>query len=219
MRDARWRRRRLADARLYLCGDRTMGLGSAGGSLRGVLDAVLSGGVDIVQLRDKGATDEEVCRAAETFRAAAHRHSALFILNDRPELAAQVDADGVHVGQDDPSPEAARTAVGADRLVGRSTHSVEQVDKALAEDCDYFAIGPVHPTPTKQGRPGIGLDPVRHAAAVAERPWFVTGGMSLDSAGEVLAAGAMRIVVVRAITESDDPAATAKRLAALLAPA
>lgn len=211
-RDGAWRRRRLADAVLYLCVDRR-----ADGDLAAFLDAALGGGVDVVQLRDKTASDDDIRAAAPAFRAAADRHGALFVLNDDPVLAAEVDADGVHVGQDDPAPAAARAVVGADRLVGWSTHSTSEVDAAVAADCDYFGLGPVHPTPTKEGRPGIGLEPLRHAAAVAgDRPWFVTGGMALDTAPAVLAAGARRLVVVRALTQADDPGAVAAALAGLL---
>ena len=209
------RRRRLAEARLYLCVDRR----GPQGDLAALLDAALAGGVDIVQLRDKGATVAQVREAAPVFRDAAERHGALFVLNDDPHLAVEVDADGVHVGQDDMPPAQARDVVGPHRIVGWSTHAVAEVGAALAQDCDYFAVGPVHATPTKQGRPPIGLDPIRHAAAVAhDRPWFVTGAMSAATARPVLAAGASRLVVVRAITEAEDPRAAAAEMAALLRP-
>lgn len=212
-RDGAWRRRRLADARLYLCVDRRV----EQGDLADLLDAALAAGVDIVQLRDKEAGAGELRAAAAVFRDAADRYDALFVLNDDPSLATEVHADGVHVGQSDVAPTKARMVVGAERLVGRSTHTTEQIDHALAEDCDYFSVGPVHPTPTKEGRPPIGLDPLRHAAAVAgDRPWFVTGGMATDTAPEVLATGARRLVVVRAITDAKDPAAAATDLAGLL---
>jgi thiamine-phosphate pyrophosphorylase len=215
-RDGGWRRERLAASRLYLCTDRR----AAKGDLPAFLDAVLGAGVDIVQLRDKTGTAEELEEAAGTFRAAALAHGALFVVNDDPALAAAADADGVHVGQDDLHPDRARGIVGPDRLVGRSTHAEAEVDAALAEDCDYFAVGPVHATPTKQGRPPIGLVPLRHAAAIAgDRPWFVTGGMAAETADEVLATGARRLVVVRALTGADDPAAAARALADLLSAA
>lgn len=209
-----WRRRRLAGARLYLCA----GADVAGG-LEPFLDAVLSGGVDIVQLRDKHAGPAEVAAAAAVFSRAARRHAALFILNDDPELAVAMDADGVHVGQDDRPVAEARAAVGPERLVGRSTHTPEEIDRALTEDCDYLGVGPVHATPTKPGRPGVGLGPVRHAAAVSDRPFFVTGGMDERTGPEVLAAGAHGLVVVRALTESPEAGAVARRLSALWGPA
>lgn len=212
-RDGEWRRRRLAGAVLYLCVDRR----AEQGDLSRLLDAALGAGVDIVQLRDKTASAPELAAAAAVFRDAAEHHGALFVLNDDPALAVATGADGVHVGQDDVSPAAARTVVGPDRLVGRSTHTVAEIDRALGEDCDYFAVGPVHATPTKQGRRPVGLAPLRHAAAVSgDRPWFVTGGMAPDTASAVLAAGARRLVVVRAITEAADPAAATGALAAVL---
>lgn len=208
-RDGAWRRARLAAARLYLCVDRR----AEHGDLAGFLDAALAGGVDIVQLRDKSAARDALVAAAAVFAEAARDHEALFVLNDDPELAVAVDADGVHVGQEDPDPAAARAIVGGARLIGRSTHGPAQTDRALGEDCDYFTVGPVEPTPTKEGRPGIGLDPVRHAAAVAgDRPWFVTGGMAPETAPAVLAAGARGVVAVRWLTEAGDPAAAAQAL-------
>ncbi|MBW3601804.1 MAG: thiamine phosphate synthase [Actinobacteria bacterium] len=210
----RWRRDRLRRAPLYLCTDRRPGRED----LARFLEEVLAGGVDIVQLRDKDASASQLREAAATVRAACRRHEALFVVNDDPWLAAEVDADGVHVGQDDPSPDQARTVVGPDRLIGRSTHDVAQIDRALAEDCDMLTVGPVSETPTKRGRPGIGLDPLRHAAAVAgNRPWFVSGGMAADTAPTVLAAGGRRLVVVRALTGAADPRAAAAELSALLA--
>lgn len=212
-RDSSWRLSRLHEARLYLC----VGLRRERGDLEPFLDAVLASGVDVVQLREKEAPREELRRAAATFRAAAHRHAALFIVNDDPALAADVDADGVHVGQEDLPPDQARAVVGRHRLVGRSTHSMYEIQRALTEDCDYFAIGPVHETPTKAGRSPIGLEPIRIAAGAAgDRPWFVTGGMGPATAPAVIAAGGRRLVVVRAITEADDPAAIASQLAVTL---
>lgn len=213
MRDGAWRRARLSDSYLYLCSDRR----ADAGDLEPFLDGVLGAGVDIVQLRDKDASLDQLQAAAAVFRACAQRHGALFVLNDDPGLAVETGADGVHVGQDDPHPDAARASVGPSALIGRSTHGVTEIDRALTEDCDYLAVGPVHATPTKQGRPPIGVQPLRHAAAVAgDRPWFVTGGMGVGTAPAVLAAGARRLVVVRAITEAADPPAAAARLVRLL---
>ncbi len=195
------RRERLERARLYLVCDR-----------RPVdfLRAALAGGVDIVQLRDKAASDEQLREAAAVFRACAEEAGALFILNDRPDLAVAVGADGVHVGQDDMDPAAARAEVGDELIVGRSTHSAAQVDAATG--VDYIAVGPVHATPTKPGRPAAGLEPVRHAAAHARVPWFAIGGLDSGNLGEAIAAGARRAVVVRAITESGDPREAARSL-------
>jgi thiamine-phosphate pyrophosphorylase len=202
------RRARLAAARLYLVCDARPG----GHPLEPFLHAVLHAGVDIVQLRAKDADDETIVRAAKTFRIATREHDALFVLNDRPDLVAEVDADGVHVGQDDAPVDEAREHVGAARLVGLSTHSVAQVDAAARAGVDYFAVGPIHATPTKPGRPAIGLEAIRHAAATAAQPWFAIGGIDTANVGEVVAAGARRIVVVRALTESRDPAGTARAL-------
>lgn len=225
VRDGAWRRDRLRAARLYLCADRH-GVASAaarGGradliALERFLDAVLGAGVDLIQLRDKTADPEELRPAAAVYRAAAERHGALVVLNDDPVLAVEVGADGVHVGQDDATPAAARAAVGPDRLVGLSTHAPAEFDAGLADpDTDYLCTGPVHATPTKAGRPAVGLEPVRHAAAHAgERPWFVTGGMAFDTAADVLAAGARGLVVVRALTTAVDPAAAAAALVRLV---
>ena len=166
--------------------------------------------MDIVQLRDKSASGEELLDAAKTFRACADEAGALFVLNDRPDLAVAVGADGVHVGQDDMHPARARDAVGGELIIGRSTHSAAQVDAATG--VDYIAVGPVHSTPTKPGRPAAGLQPVRHAAAHARVPWFAIGGLDAGNVGEAISAGARRAVVVRAITEASDPYEAARAL-------
>jgi thiamine-phosphate pyrophosphorylase len=178
--------------------------------------AALAGGFDIVQLREKDGDDAVVLAAAAEFRRAADEHGALFILNDRPDLAAAAGADGVHLGQDDPAPARARAVVGDDAIVGLSTHTVAQADAAQGSGADYFCVGPIHATPTKAGRPAVGVEPVRHAAAVARLPWFAIGGLNAANVGAVLDAGARRIVVVRAITEATDPAAAARALRAAL---
>jgi thiamine-phosphate pyrophosphorylase len=204
------RRERLAAARLYFVCDRAPG----GRRLDDVLAPALAGGVDVFQLRDKRAADPELVEAAERARALCDAADALFLLNDRPDLAAAVGADGVHVGQDDEPVALARAAVGTEYLVGLSTHSEGQADAAEALDVDYIAVGPVHATPTKEGRPAIGLAPVRHAAATVQRPWFAIGGIDARNAREVVEAGASRIVVVRAIAEAEDPEAAAHALRA-----
>jgi thiamine-phosphate pyrophosphorylase len=195
------RRERLAAARLYLVCDRRPAE---------FLRAALAGGVDIVQLRDKTATDEELLAAATTFRACCDEAGALFVLNDRPDLALKAGADGVHVGQDDLAPARAREVVGPELLIGRSTHSAAQID--AAGGVDYFAVGPVHATPTKPGRPAVGLEPLRHAANHARVPWFAIGGLDAGNVAEAIGAGARRVVVVRAITEAADPAGAARAL-------
>jgi thiamine-phosphate pyrophosphorylase len=201
-------REAIAGARLYLVCDARP---------RAFLDAALRGGVDIVQLRDKTLDDAGLVAAAREFRAAADAAGALFVLNDRPDLVAACQADGVHVGQDDMTPAQARAAVGPKLIVGRSTHTPAQLAAAEADpDVDYYAVGPVHATPTKPGRPAVGLEYVAHAAAAGAKPWFAIGGIDAVTAGAVVGAGARRIVVVRAITEAEDPEAAARELRAAL---
>jgi thiamine-phosphate pyrophosphorylase len=194
----RTRRERLTTARLYLVCDALE---------RSRLDAALGGGVDLVQLRMKDRPDAEIVSVARRLAPLCAEHGALFIVNDRPDLAAAVGADGVHVGQDDGSVAQARAVVGPDALVGLSTHTPAQID--LAQDVDYIGVGPVHATPTKPGRPAVGLELVRYAAAHARIPWFAIGGITLDNAEAVRAAGATRVAVVRAIAGAADPKAAA----------
>jgi thiamine-phosphate pyrophosphorylase len=197
-------RERIADTRLYLVCDARP---------RAFLDAALRGGVDIVQLRDKTLGDADLVTAARAFRAAADAAGALFILNDRPDLVAACGADGVHIGQEDGSAAGARAAVGPARIVGRSTHAPEQGAAADADpDVDYVVAGPVHATPTKPGRPAAGLEYVEWAAAHVSKPWFAIGGLHAGNVGDVTAAGASRIVVVRAIADAADPEAAARAL-------
>ena len=205
------RRERLRRARLYFVTDVRPGLEE-------LLAVALAGGVDMVQLRDKSASDAELVRAAAVFRRLCDEHGALFWLNDRPDLAGACAADGVHVGQDDMPVADARRVAGANVLVGLSTHSPAQLDAALAAgEADQLSVGPVWETPTKEGRPAAGLDYVRHAARVAgSRPWFAIGGIDLGNVREVIAAGASRVVVVRAIRDAGDPRAAAAALRAAL---
>ncbi len=201
-------RERVADARLYLVCDARP---------RAFLDAALRGGADLIQLRDKSLSDDALIEAASVFRAAADEHGALFILNDRPDLVEACAADGVHVGQDDGTPAAARGAVGPNRIVGRSTHAPAQADEADAdEDVDYLAVGPVHATPTKPGRPAAGLEYVKYAASTVSKPWFAIGGLDRHTLPAAVEAGAQRAVVVRAITDAADPEAAARELNELL---
>lgn len=202
--------RNLEDTRLYF----VSGASPGGRPLADVLAPALEGGVDLFQLREKDAPDEQVLAAAQVARALCHDAGVPFVLNDRPDLVEAAGADGVHVGQDDVPVDEARAVVGEERIVGLSTHSTEQVD--AARGVDYFAVGPVHATPTKEGRPAIGLDAVRHAARTATLPWFAIGGIDSDTLPAVLDAGARRVVVVRAIAEADDPGAAARRLREML---
>ncbi|GAB2458615.1 thiamine phosphate synthase [Jatrophihabitans fulvus] len=203
---------RLADARLYLCVDSRR----RQGDLEDFLDAVLANGVDIVQLREKGLEAREEMRLLETFAAAAERHGALWAVNDRADVARAVAAPVLHLGQDDLPVPVARDVVGPDVLIGRSTHDPAQADAALTEtDIAYYCCGPTWTTPTKPGRPAAGLELIDHAAVTADvRPWFAIGGIeTLERLDEVVAHGARRAVVVRAITEADDPGAAARAFA------
>lgn len=212
-------RQRLADARLYLCTDAR----SERGDLAEFADAALAGGVDIIQLRDKtnGVPLEaaQEIAALETLAEACERHDTLLAVNDRADIALSLDADILHLGQDDIPVSLARRILGDDVVIGRSTHSVVEARAAADEPgVDYFCTGPCWPTPTKPGRPAPGLDLVQATAdAAPRRPWFAIGGIDEQRLPDVLAAGARRVVVVRAITEADDPRAAAERLSRALA--
>jgi thiamine-phosphate pyrophosphorylase len=206
------RRDRLAAAHLYLC----TGIRDGVGDLARFLDAVLGAGVDIVQMREKTADLTAKREAARVFRTLTDKHAALFIVNDDPNLATSSDADGVHLGQEDLDPVTARKLLGNDLLIGRSTHAPEELLRALDEPVDYLGVGPVHETPTKPGRQGVGLEYVRFAAANLTLPFFVTGGMDAATIPSVLEVGATRVVVVRALTEVTDPAQATKELRAML---
>lgn len=200
------RRQRLRDARLYFVADRD--------GMQRALDAALAGGADLFQLRDKDASDDELLAAAATARETCHAAGALFVLNDRPDLALACGADGVHVGQDDTPVARAREIVGHDVIVGLSTHSMKQAQAGCRSGADYIAVGPVHATPTKEGRPAIGVEPIHYAAAHVSVPWFAIGGIDAKTVADVVRAGARRIVVVRALADADDPEATARDLRA-----
>ncbi|MEW2360057.1 thiamine phosphate synthase [Spirillospora sp. NPDC029432] len=204
-------RARLDRARLYLCTDAR----ERQGDLPEFLDAALAGGVDIVQLRQKGLEARQEMEYLRVFRAACERHGALLAVNDRADIAHAVQADVLHLGQDDLPVPAARAIVGEDILIGRSTPAGELAAAAAGEPgTDYFCAGPVWPTPTKPGRAAPGVELLRYAAAQRQgRPWFAIGGIDEGNLDEVLAAGARRIVVVRAITEAADPRAAARSLA------
>jgi thiamine-phosphate pyrophosphorylase len=197
------RRERLRRAVLYLvCDDRDDAF----------LQAALRGGVDIVQLRMKASGAGEVLAAGRRFKRACEEHEALLIVNDRPDVAAALDADGVHLGQDDGPVAVAREVVGDQRLIGQSTHSPGQVDAAANAGVDYIGVGPVHETPTKPGRAPVGLELVRYAAANTTLPFFAIGGITTANVDAVRDAGARRIAVVRALAGAGDPESVARRL-------
>ena len=234
---------RLATASLYLCTDARR----ERGDLAEFADAALAGGVDIIQLRDKGSAGEQQfgplearqeLDALEILADAARRHGALLAVNDRADIAVAAGADVLHLGQDDLPLPIARDIIGPRPVIGRSTHDRVQASAAAAEEVDYFCVGPCWPTPTKPGRPAPGLDLVRATAELVsgaasaatsdsgaagprtsgtDKPWFAIGGIDEQRLPEVLAAGARRIVVVRAITGAEDPRAAAQRLKARLA--
>ncbi|WP_090476086.1 thiamine phosphate synthase [Nakamurella panacisegetis] len=204
----------LADARLYLCTDSR----SERGDFAEFLDAVLGAGVDIVQLREKGLEARAELALLEIVADAARRHGKLFAVNDRADIALASKADVLHLGQDDLPVSVARRIVGPDVVIGRSTHTPEQLDAAHTEPAvDYYCAGPTWATPTKPGRPGTGLGFLDHARTRAGRPWFAIGGINtLERLDQVIAHGARRVVVVRMITDAEDPAAAAAAAAARL---
>ncbi|WP_036452574.1 thiamine phosphate synthase [Mycolicibacterium smegmatis] len=216
---------RLQRASLYLCTDARR----ERGDLAEFADAALAGGVDLIQLRDKGSAGEkqfgplearQELEALQILADAARRHGALLAVNDRADIALAAGADVLHLGQDDLPLNVARGIIGSGPVIGRSTHDTAQMDVAIEEAVDYFCVGPCWPTPTKPGRPAPGLDLVRATAARNPRkPWFAIGGIDMERLPEVLAAGARRIVVVRAITAADDPKAAAEELQAAISAA
>jgi thiamine-phosphate pyrophosphorylase len=205
----------ISNALLYLCTDSR----ARTGDLAEFLDVVLAAGVDVVQLREKGLEARAEIALLEVFAAAAQRYGALFAVNDRADVARAVRAPILHLGQDDLPVEVAREIVGDEVLIGRSTHSPAQSDAARLEPgVAYYCTGPTWPTPTKPTRPAAGLGLIEHAAAQQDaRPWFAIGGIeTLERLDEVIAHGARRVVVVRAITQAQDPGAAAGAYAARL---
>ena len=200
------RRERLRTARLYFVCEAA----PRGEDPEPLLRAALTGGVDIVQLRDKDATRRTLEIAGQTFRRLCDTYSALFIVNDDPSLARACNADGVHVGQEDVAVAEAREFLGPDAIIGLSTHSEQQI--ADAEGVDYISVGPVWETPTKEGRPAVGLELIRHAAEHSRFPFYAVGGIDPSRAPAVIEAGASRLCVVRAIRDAEDPSGVAGAL-------
>jgi thiamine-phosphate pyrophosphorylase len=213
---------RLFRARLYLCTDARR----ERGDLAQFADAALAGGVDIIQLRDKGSAGEQrfgpleardELAACEILADAARRHGAMFAVNDRADIARVSGADVLHLGQGDLPVEVARDIVGPATVIGLSSHDATQATNAAAGSADYFCVGPCWPTPTKPGRAAPGLPLVEVAAQIGgDKPWFAIGGIDIERLPEVLAAGARRVVVVRAITAAEDPQAAAEQLSSAL---
>jgi thiamine-phosphate pyrophosphorylase len=211
------RRARLARARLYMvCPERGAAGAEDPSGLEQLVRAAAAGGVDVVQLREKHLPDEQLAPLASALRGACERAGALLIVNDRPQVALAAGADGVHVGQDDMPVAEARELVGPDMLIGLSTHARAEVDARDASQADYIGVGPVHETPTKPGRPAVGLELVRYAAEHARAPFFAIGGLHAGNLAAVLEAGARRAVVLRAVAAASDPRSAARELRALL---
>ena len=201
------RRQRLRWARLYFVCEAL----PYGQDPEGMLNAVMAAGAGMIELRDREQPKAVIGRSGQTFRRLANTYSALFIVNDDPYLTIELEADGVHVGQDDIDPAEARRIMGPDAIIGLSTHTREQIEASGDQPLDYISVGPIWETPTKEGRPGTGLELIRAAREIEPFPWFAIGGIDPGNVGEVVAAGAQRICVVRAIRDADDPreAATA----------
>jgi thiamine-phosphate pyrophosphorylase len=209
------RRQRLRWARLYfVCEARPQGADP-----EALLNAVMAAGAGMVELRDREQPRGVIERSGRTFRRLANTYGALFIINDDPHLAVELRADGVHVGQEDMPPAEARKIVGADAIVGLSTHSRQQIEAASEEPVDYISVGPVWETPTKEGRPATGLELIRTAAGISSKPWFAIGGINMENLAEVVAAGAERLCVVRAIRDAEDPRAVTQALFEAVDPA
>ena len=213
MKLAEQRREKLSRMRLYvITGDRGDELETAR-----IVEAALDGGATVIQLRKKSMPMLEQYRLATALRTLTLAHEALLIINDHADLAIAADADGVHLGQDDLPPDAVRALPGFEgRLIGRSTHSLGQAQVAVHEAADYIAVGPVYPTPTKEGRPAVGTALVSRVAGVIDRPFVAVGGIDHDSAAAVVEAGAHALAVVRAVYDAVDPAEAAHRLHELI---
>lgn len=192
------RHQKLAQSYLYL-------VTSPVDNLLGIVEAALEGGLTLLQYRDKTSDDLTRIRTAEKLQQLCHRYGALFILNDRVDLALAVEADGVHLGQEDVPIAFARQLLGSQRIIGRSTKNPEEMQRAIQEGADYIGVGPVYATPTKVGRAAVGLEYVRHAVQNASIPWFAIGGLNAENLSDVLSAGAERVAVVRAIMEAEQP--------------
>jgi thiamine-phosphate pyrophosphorylase len=202
------RRARLAAARLYL----VCGADPDGRELPDLLRGAIAGGVDVVQLREKHLPDDQLTAVADAARALCERLGALFIVNDRPWVAGDAGADGVHVGQEDLPAAEVRELLGPEMLIGVSTHSPAQIDAIDASVVDYIGVGPIHETPTKPGRAAVGLELIRYAAAHAPVPFFAIGGLDAGNLDEALDAGARRVCVLRAIAGAADHELAARAL-------
>ena len=205
------RLQRLKQAPLYL-------VTSPQPNLVKIVEAALLGGLSLVQYRDKETNDNLRFDRAKQLQALCEKHNALFLVNDRVDLALAVNADGVHLGQQDLPISVARTLLGADKIIGRSTTNPEEMNKALQEGADYIGVGPVYVTPTKAGKTPAGLDYVHYAATHCPLPWFAIGGIDGQNLSEVASAGAIQVAIVRAVMEADDPQQSTQQLLAKMSP-
>ncbi|MCS6813015.1 MAG: thiamine phosphate synthase [Cyanobacteria bacterium] len=203
------RRQRLYQSQLYL-------VTSPVDNLLEVVEAALQGGLALVQYRDKSVEDGIRFTRAKQLCDLCHRYGALFLVNDRPDIALAVDADGVHVGQQDLDPTIVRQLLGVDRIIGMSTTNPDELQRALASNVDYVGVGPVYETPTKAGKAAAGLSYVRYAAEQVSIPWYAIGSVDLTNLKDVMAAGATRVAVVRAIMQAPDPKAVTEQFLAQL---
>ncbi len=169
------------------------------------VEAALKGGLTLLQYRDKNADDHVRLEQATKLRQLCHAYGALFIINDRVDLALAVDADGVHLGQQDMPIAMARQLLGPQRLIGRSTTNMSEMQEAIAQGADYIGVGPVYETPTKVGKAAAGLEYVSYAAKNSSLPWFAIGGIDANNVNDVIDAGAKRVAVVRAIMQAEQP--------------
>lgn len=192
------RKQKLEQSFLYL-------VTSASGKLLSVVEGALQGGATLVQYRDKSADDITKLTKAQQLCQLCHRYGALFVVNDRPDIAIAVEADGVHLGQTDIPVALARQVMGPQAIVGRSTTNKQEMQRALDEGSDYIGVGPVYETPTKQGKPAVGLEYLRYVAKNCPVPWYAIGGIDMQNFDDVLAAGAQRVAVVRAIMQAEQP--------------
>ncbi len=211
---------RLAQAKLY--GILDLGY-AAEDALERVAEQLCEGGVDIVQLRAKGREDFEIEEMANRVAPIFRDAGVPFIINDFPELVPSVGADGAHVGQDDLTVADARWRAGRALagevplpIIGKSTHSVEQAVAAAADGADYIGFGPHFPTPTKAGRPAIGLEDIARVHALVSVPIFCIGGVKLENLDAVIAAGAKRVVIVSGILQAQNVAAYCREAKARL---
>jgi thiamine-phosphate pyrophosphorylase len=203
----------LRDFRLYVIIDKKS---ARGRDLVMVAEKAVAGGADVIQLREKDWPAREIVEAGRAIRKAITKDKALFIINDRPDIALAAGADGVHLGQDDIPVADARAIMGKDKIIGLSTHSLEQAVEAQQSGADYIGVGPVFSTPTKPGSEPVGLELIKNVKNISRLPFVAIGGINAANVGDVIAAGASRVAVVRAVCGADDIREAAKSLKDIL---